>query len=197
MIYIKCSARSLQVETSTDVSFSHHLMSSTCCFWPLASDLPATIQHKEDVSDQSCSWPLEACRTLLRVTAGRHWRARASSHGASWTFFHLCFLSLDPACLHSQLSRSIYSAGNKICSPPPACFGLPIEPQPPCTTPRSALSPGSSRHRGRARFPPPRMMESSSSKVSIRSTKTSPLHIWSLLCHHLLPVLKTTGAPSI
>ena len=129
MIYIKCSAWSLQVENSTDVSFSHHLMSSTCCFWPLASNLPASIQHK-DVSDQSSSWPLEACRTLLQVTAGRHWRARASSHGAFRTFFHLCFLSLDPACLHLQLSRSIYSAGNKICSPPPPCFGLPIEPQP-------------------------------------------------------------------
>lgn len=140
MIYIKCSARSLQVENSTDVSFSHYLMSSTCCFWPLASDLPASSQHKEDVSDQSSSWPLEACRTLLPVTAGRHWRARASSHRASRTFFHLCFLSLDPACLHSQLSRSIYSAGNKICSAPHPASAFPLKPSPPHHAPQRVKS---------------------------------------------------------
>lgn len=136
MTYIKCSAQGPQVENSTNVSFSHHLMSSTCCFRPLTSDLPASIQHKQDVSDQSSSWTLEACVTLLRATAGRHWRARASSHRASRTFFHLCFLSPDPVCLHSQLSRSIYPAGNKICSPPPPCFGLSIEPPPPRPTSR-------------------------------------------------------------
>ena len=130
MIYIKCSAQGLQVENSTNVSFSHHLMSSTCCFRPLTSDLPASIQHKQDISDQSSFWMLEACMTLTRVTAGCHWRARASPQGASQTFLHLCFISPDPVCLHSQLSRTIYPAGNKICSPPPPCFGLSIEPQP-------------------------------------------------------------------
>ena len=155
MTYIKCSARGPQVENSTNVSFSHHLMSSTGCFRPLTSDLLASIQHKQDVSDQSSSWTLEACVTLLRVTAGRHWRARAASHGASRTFFHLCFLSPDPVCLHSQLplptfQKHILCRKQNLLTSTTLLWPFHWTP---ATTPRSALSPGHQQAHGQGTLP--------------------------------------------
>ena len=131
-------------------------------------------------------------KSLLAATGG-HVLPPTEPFGPSFIFASSPWTQPASTCNFPEASTLQETKSAHLHHPASA---FPLNPSPPHHAPQHVKS-WNQQARGRARFPPPPMMESSSSQVGICSTKTSPLHIWSLLCHHLLPILKTTCAPSI